>query len=163
VDPEYGRLFAQEYEYVLRACVLLAAGDRGLAEDAAVDAFISSYRPWRRGRVDNFRSYVRLAATRRVAHLARKRPLVPDHLPDRPASDDVEASALTGSQLTRILAGTPFRERQVLVLRHYYDMTEVDTAAALHMPLGTVKTLNRRALQRLAVDRRLTTHPIEEL
>ena len=41
------------------------------------------------------------------------------------------------------------KQRTVLVLRYYEDLTEAETARALHIGLGTVKSMHRQALSRL--------------
>ncbi len=49
------------------------------------------------------------------------------------------------------LAGLPARQRAVVVLRHLDDLTEPQTAAALGISVGTVKSQNARALARLRI------------
>jgi RNA polymerase sigma factor (sigma-70 family) len=41
------------------------------------------------------------------------------------------------------------RQREVLVLRYYEDLSEAEIARVLGIPVGTVKTLARRGLARL--------------
>jgi RNA polymerase sigma factor (sigma-70 family) len=43
----------------------------------------------------------------------------------------------------------PLRQRAVLVLRYYEDLSEAEIARVLGIPAGTVKTLARRGLARL--------------
>jgi RNA polymerase sigma factor (sigma-70 family) len=43
----------------------------------------------------------------------------------------------------------PPRQRAVIVLRYYEDLSEVEVARLLGLPLGTVKSLGRRGLGRL--------------
>jgi RNA polymerase sigma factor (sigma-70 family) len=47
------------------------------------------------------------------------------------------------------LAMLPQRKRACVVLRYYLDLSEADTAAALGISVGTVKSQTARALQRL--------------
>ena len=63
--------------------------------------------------------------------------------PTRPTSRD---------QLRRLLAELAPRERAVIVLRYYCDLSEQDAAATLGIPVGTVKSTCSRALARLRVD-----------
>jgi RNA polymerase sigma factor (sigma-70 family) len=95
------------------------------------------------------RTVVRLAAndTRRLGYerrligrLAAKRPPAPD-----------EAAEVTASRmlLNAALAVLPSRQRAVLVARFYLDLSEADTAAALGMRLGTVKSASARGLAAL--------------
>ena len=50
------------------------------------------------------------------------------------------------------LADLPRRQRAVLVLRFYADLSTRDVAEVLDMPEGTVKTLTRRALKSLGTN-----------
>ena len=46
----------------------------------------------------------------------------------------------------------PVRQRTVLVLRYYEDLSEQEVARLVGWPLGTVKSLNRRGLERLRAE-----------
>ena len=48
-----------------------------------------------------------------------------------------------------MLAALPRRQRAVLVLRYFEDLSEVETATALGWPIGTVKSTAARALDSL--------------
>jgi DNA-directed RNA polymerase specialized sigma24 family protein len=48
--------------------------------------------------------------------------------------------------LVRALRRLPVNQRAVLVLRHFEDLPESEVARVLGLPLGTVKSLNRRGL-----------------
>ncbi len=152
MDDDYAAVFAEHYPSLVRACTMIAAGDQALAEDAVVDAFVQSYPSWRRGRIESIAPYLRVAACNRVRTLASReagstRPRI---VPSEPAEHDGFQEVVEQRQeLRRLLGPLDLRERQVLVLRHYFDLREVDVAVALDLPLGTVKTLNRRAIARL--------------
>jgi RNA polymerase sigma factor (sigma-70 family) len=51
--------------------------------------------------------------------------------------------------LMRALARLTVKQRTVLVLRHFEDLSESQVAAAMGVSLGTVKSQNRHALRRL--------------
>jgi RNA polymerase sigma-70 factor (sigma-E family) len=71
-------------------------------------------------------------------------PLV--HVADR----DGEAQVLqieTRSDLLALLALLPLRQRAVIVLRYFEDLSEADIATQLGWPLGTVKSTASRALE----------------
>ena len=72
-------------------------------------------------------------------------------LPDTPGTDGLVASD-ERDELRRLLGSLSPRERAVVVLRYYCDQSEQETAAALGMPVGTVKSTCARALARLRVE-----------
>jgi RNA polymerase sigma factor (sigma-70 family) len=53
--------------------------------------------------------------------------------------------------VVRLLAVLTERERRVVVLRHYFDLSEADVAAELGIAPGTVKSTLSRALSKLRV------------
>ena len=70
-------------------------------------------------------------------------------LPDRACPDDLGADADRRLVLREALARLTPRQRQVLVLRFYEDLTETQTAHAMHCSTSTVKSQTRHALARL--------------
>jgi RNA polymerase sigma factor (sigma-70 family) len=71
-----------------------------------------------------------------------------------PEVTDGDAGPMTSDardELRRMLAALGPKERAVVVLRYYCDLSEQDTAATLGMPVGTVKSTCSRALARLRV------------
>jgi RNA polymerase sigma factor (sigma-70 family) len=50
----------------------------------------------------------------------------------------------------RAVASLPERQKTALVLRYYLDMSVADVALVLQCPESTVKSLTRRALQKLS-------------
>ena len=146
---------------LLRAAVFLVP-DRQVAEDLVQSAFERTARHWRRlARTGNPEAYAR----RVLVNLAiddgrrrRRRPVVlgggTDDLeriggtaPDR-AMADLELRDL----VERSLAALPPRQRAVLVLRYWCDLTEREIAADLGISTGTVKSQAARALARLQQD-----------
>jgi RNA polymerase sigma factor (sigma-70 family) len=74
-----------------------------------------------------------------------------EDLPDN-AGEDESAPADDRDQIRRLLADLSAKERAVIVLRYYSDLSEQDTAATLGIPVGTVKSMCSRALARLRVE-----------
>ena len=68
----------------------------------------------------------------------------------------------TRSEILRMLADLPVRQRAVIVLRYFEDLSESDIASTLGWPVGTVKSTASRALehlQRVATEERRTGYP----
>lgn len=66
--------------------------------------------------------------------------------PDRPRAPYDHDSELV---LAEALRGLAPRQRAVIVLRYFCDLTEVQTAEALSITVGTVKSQSRDAIDRL--------------
>lgn len=81
-----------------------------------------------------------------------------EDLPDAPVSEPDGAMSL---DLRAALARLPRRQRAVVVLRYYEDLTEVETAAVLGCAVGTVKSQASKALAKLGVDPALAPHATE--
>jgi RNA polymerase sigma-70 factor (sigma-E family) len=140
---------------LMRTALLLAGHNRAEAEDLLQLALERAYRHWGRvSRAGEPERYVRTilanASADRWRRMARRaeRPLLlaPNAgpvVPDRTA--DVE----NRDYLLRALAALPPRQRTVLVLRYFDDLSETETAQLLGCSVGTVKSHASRGLARL--------------
>jgi RNA polymerase sigma-70 factor (sigma-E family) len=136
---------------------LLMLGDRTAAEDVVQDAFLGLFRRWHAlndtGKAEAYiRSSVvngcRDAVKRRDRRTRRDLAAAVDLLD--PVS--VEAAALISEDRRRILAGMrllPGRQREALVFRYYLELSEVETASAMGVSRGTVKSTTSRAIAAL--------------
>ena len=143
---------------LLRTAVLLT-GDRAAAEDLVQETYERIYVHWPRIRTGVPEAYARKTLANLAANrwrTRRRRPaevaLADDH--DRPTPDGSEDYAVR-HELLAALQTLPPRQRAVIVLRYYEDLTETQTAEALGCAVGTVKSQTSRALDRL----RLITEP----
>lgn len=138
---------------LLRTAVLLT-GDRGHAEDLLQTALERLARRW--GRVDDPDLYVRRClsnlATDRWRWRARRVQEVPDHGYDRPATNDPHLAVEQRLDLIVALQALPPRQRAVLVLRYFDDLSESQVAAVLDISVGTVKSTSSKALAKLRRD-----------
>jgi RNA polymerase sigma-70 factor (sigma-E family) len=136
------------------ALLLTARQDRSEAEDLLQEALERAYRHWpricRSGDPERYvRRVIANASTDRWRRLRRRpeRPL-PDDDPGLSASD--HASDIADRDfLLRALGGLAPRQRAVLVLRYFCDLSEAETADALGCGVGTVKSQASRGLARL--------------
>jgi RNA polymerase sigma-70 factor (sigma-E family) len=125
-------------------------GDQGHAEDLAQTAFAKAYASWPRViRAGNPDAYVRQIVINENNNRFRKRrvrELSTDNLPDTsiPGIDLANRAALLDA--LKILGP---RQRAVIVLRYWLDLTDAETATTLGCSVGTVKSQASRALATL--------------
>jgi RNA polymerase sigma-70 factor (sigma-E family) len=129
-------------------------GDRWMAEDIAQTALAKAYVAWRRvSRADDPDAYLRRilvnASNRRFRrHRVTEQPGdPPETAVDGPADLVSERAALLAA-----LRQLPPRQRAVVVLRYWEDLTDAQIAAALGCSPGTVRSQLARALAKLRVN-----------
>lgn len=132
-------------------------GDHGISDDAVQEAFISvwrfarTYRP-DRGAVDAWLFTIARNAAYNAAH---KRRLVavadpPDRADPSPTPDETVVAEMESFRIHAAVERLPCREREIIERAYFADLSQTEIAAELRIPLGTVKTRNRRALRHLA-------------
>lgn len=133
---------------LLRTAVLLT-GDHHRAEDLVQDALAKVAARWSRLRDEAPEAYARQVIVRTNISWWRKhrRELVVDP-GDRPVPGD-EPSVDRRLLLDQALAGLTPRQRSVVVLRYFDDLSERDTADVLGISVGTVKSTTYDALRRM--------------
>ena len=113
-----------------------------LAEEIVQDAFLSAFRHW--SRIDSPEAWLRRAVVNRSTSWVRRqmteRRLAP-HVSDRDALH-VESE---GAPILEALKRLPPRQRAVMFLKYYEDLTEQEIATSLGCAVGTVKSRLNRA------------------
>jgi RNA polymerase sigma-70 factor (sigma-E family) len=142
---------------LLRTAYLLT-GHPHDAEDLVQATLVKVVPAWKRiaGNPD---AYVRrVMVNENISRWRRRRgrEVLVDDLPEQPSTDPDAADALA---LQAALATLAPRQRAVVVLRYYEDLTERETAETLGIAVGTVKSQMRDALARL----RLALPDLEDL
>jgi RNA polymerase sigma-70 factor (sigma-E family) len=139
---------------LLRTAFLLAGQNRVEAEDLLQLALERAYRHWGRVcRAGEPERYVRRilvnASADRWRRMARRaeRPLLATD--PGPMAADRTTEVENRDYLLRALAGLTPRQRTVLVLRYFDDLSEIETAQMLGCTVGTVKSHAARGLARL--------------
>jgi len=139
---------------LLRTALLLSGQNRAEAEDLLQIALERAYRHWpricRSGEPERYvRGILAHASADRWRRLARRseRPLPATG--EGLAAPDHAAAVADRDYLLRALAALPPRQRAVLVLRYFDDLSEAETAQLLGCSLGTVKSQAARGLARL--------------
>jgi RNA polymerase sigma-70 factor (sigma-E family) len=137
---------------LIRLAVVML-GDRSAAEDVVQDAFLGLYRHWTRlNDPGNALSYVRSAVLNRCRNALRDRGRPRRLELTAEAGPSAEAAALVSEEHQRVLTAIralPDRQRETLVLRFYLDLSEEETARAMGISRGTVKSATSRAVAAL--------------
>ena len=154
VDEEFDDFMRGRWPAMVRLAYGLT-GDAGHAEDLAQSAFARAYASWGRVlRAGNPDAYVRKIVINEHRNLLRKRRVREElhadlaHAADGPSWAEPDESGALLSALGRLGA----RQRAVVVLRYWLDLSEAETAAALGCSVGTVKSQASRALAALRLD-----------
>ena len=136
---------------LLRSAYLLT-GDQQRAEDLVQDALIRTHRAWSRLHHGSPDAYTRKVMYHlQISRWRRGRAVeVPlGDLPESLAHGRLDDSHVTRLALKAALARLTPKQRAVIVLRYFEDLTEVDTADVLGVSVGTVKSQTAKALARL--------------
>ncbi|MEU6608026.1 SigE family RNA polymerase sigma factor [Streptomyces shenzhenensis] len=149
---EFHAFFARHYAELSRLAHLLT-GEPDAADDLAADALLALWHRWDRVRAaDRPVAYARgvvanLARTRiRSAVRERRRiALFWPHREERTENPDVAGVV----DVQEALRGLPFRKRACVVLRHAFDLSERETALALGISVGTVKSQTSKGMAEL--------------
>lgn len=128
----------------------LLTGDAHLAEDLVQTALFKAARAWDRIQGHPEPYVRRILYTQNVSWWRSRRQVPETALQEY---DGPAPAADTDLRLTleQALARLTTRQRTVLVLRYFEDLTEVQTADVLGIGAGTVKSIARQALGRLRV------------
>jgi RNA polymerase sigma-70 factor (sigma-E family) len=150
VDDDFHEFVVHRSPALSRVAYLLT-GDHHLAEDLLQTALARSFPRWRRIRDGDPAAYVRRVMYHLHISWWRRRRVVevPDGTGPHPAgADSSEASALRLTLAAALRQLTP-RQRAVLVLRFYEDLTEAQVARELGLTVGTIKRHGHDGLNRL--------------
>jgi len=158
-EHAYGELVRAHQGIAFRTAYVLAGG-AAEAEDAAQEAFVKAYRalgrfrpgapfrPWLLRIVANEARNRRRSAGRRATLALR----AAEEGSSGGAAPSPEGALLAGERREQLLAAVNSlreEERLVIACRYFLELTEEETAAALDVRQGTVKSRASRALARL--------------
>lgn len=155
VRPEFDAFVAARWPHLLRVAYLLA-GDWAAAEDLLQNALVKAWFAWRRISGDP-EPYVRRIVVNAFLSGRRRRwrAEVPVETLPEPTGVDPLAGHGDRDVLWRALGRLPAKQRAVLVLRYFEDLSEEQIAATLGVRAGTVKSQASKALARLRLDESL--------
>ncbi|MGW2378373.1 MULTISPECIES: SigE family RNA polymerase sigma factor [Kitasatospora] len=151
-SAEFHDFFERHYAELARLAHLLT-GETDAADDLAADALVALWQRWDRLRAADHplayaRGVVANMARERIRSAVRERRRVLlfwSRSPEKTSGPDVAAVLDVRAALARL----PFRKRACVVLRHAFDLSEKDAAAALGISVGTVKSQTSKGMAEL--------------
>jgi RNA polymerase sigma-70 factor (sigma-E family) len=159
-EPEGFAQFVEARERALQRTAWLLTGDRGLAEDLVQTALVRTWPRWERiTRQDDPEVYVRRVMINTWATWTRRMwrgERATESVPESAAPGDLAADVAARVAIRSALASLTARQRAVLVLRVFDDLSEAQVAQVLDCAVGTVKSTMAQALAKLRRDARLT-------
>ena len=152
-DQAVTSLYGAHYRGLVRLATLLLR-DVGEAEEVVQDAFVAMHGHWRRLRdPDKALAYLRQAVLNRARSALRRRAVRDRHAPaPSPHAASAEQQVLATEREHAIVAALrtlPERQREAVVLRYYADLSEADTALAMGISRGAVKSHTARGMAAL--------------
>jgi RNA polymerase sigma-70 factor (sigma-E family) len=151
-DEEFAEFVVGALPRLLRFAYVLT-GNPAAAEDLVQIALGRSWRAWRLRRIDDPQAFVRKVMINSYASWYRRHGSR-ETLTANPAENVIiedEARRIDDRDVVwRALLTLPPRQRAVIVLRYYEDMSELEISAVMGTSPGTVKSQSARALRRLA-------------
>ncbi|MCX5231444.1 SigE family RNA polymerase sigma factor [Streptomyces sp. NBC_00233] len=150
-DADFTAFVAARWARLTRTAYMLT-GDFHEAEDLVQTTLGKVYPRWRRLRADEVDGYVYQSLVNNNRSRYRKRRVVhllTPFLPDTPHPTEDPRIADQRDALMEALAALPVRQRAVVVLRYWDDLSVEETAHALGCSTGTVKSQASRAMAKL--------------
>jgi RNA polymerase sigma factor (sigma-70 family) len=141
-DTAVTTLFARKRDPMVRMAALMV-GSAALAEEVVQDAFVEVSRRWES--LDRPGAYLRRSVVNGCAQILRRRSLEDRHARLEPEPPPVELAAPL-LELRDALDRLTERQRIVVVLRYFVDITDAEIAEILGIRPSTVRSLTRRAL-----------------
>ncbi len=152
-DEAVTQLYAAHYASLVRLAALLVRHS-GEAEEIVQDSFVALHDRWRRLRSpDSALGYLRRTVVNRARSAQRHHLVVAKHTPTRLQDEaSAETHAMAGQTRAAVMDALhrlPTRQREVLVLRYYSELTEAEIADALAISRGAVKSHAHRGMTAL--------------
>jgi RNA polymerase sigma-70 factor (sigma-E family) len=146
-------LYTAHYRSLVRLSALLLR-DVAAAEDVVQDAFVAMHKSWRSLRdPDKALAYLRQSVVNRsrsrLRHLKVVERKAPAPMPPGASAEHGAFAALERTSVIAALRELPDRQREVLVLRYYGDLSEAQIADAMGISTGAVKSHASRGMSAL--------------
>ncbi len=163
-DEALTALYAAHWHSLVRLSWLLVR-DQHVAEETVQDAFVAMHSHWSQLQDKNLAlAYLRRAVVNSSRSVLRHRTVENRYLraetsartaygmATEPSAETRALEHATGDRLVAALGRLPRRQREVLTLRYYLDLSEAQIADALGISAGSVKAHAHRGLSGLRSD-----------
>jgi len=156
----FGAIVRAHQAAALRLATIIC-GDSTEAYDIVQDSFVKAFhalprmrsteslRPWMMRIVANQSKNARRSRARRDARVERQ---IRMRVDDAPTTDDVVLTTVAAEQLVDAVGRLSADDRHVIACRYFAGLNEAETASALGVARGTVKSRTARALARLRTE-----------
>jgi len=150
-EASFAEFVRSQWSDLVRAAIFLGAGPHE-AEDIAQQTLVRCYASWQRVTdASNRDAYVYRMLLNQLRDIRRTRWWRSRVDAEADAHvDDASGQVVLADAVHQALDGLIKEQRDVVVLRYFVQLTEAQTAAALSIPPGTVKSRLSRALAALA-------------
>jgi RNA polymerase sigma-70 factor (sigma-E family) len=168
-DEALTQLYAVHWDSLVRLSWLLVR-DQHVAEESVQDAFVAMHARWsqlrepesalaylRRSVVNTSRSVLRHRGVEHRYLVSETTARTAHGLTTEPSAEERVLTRATGDRMIRALGRLPRRQREVLTLRYYADLSEAQIADALGISAGSVKAHASRGLTALRHDGEITS------
>ena len=145
----YTAFFEQNGRHLVRLAYLLL-GNQGDAEDIGQEVLEELFHRWPQLRQDTAMAYARTAIVNRCRSLQRRRTVARRFALGLVPSEQLVTTGHNDGFLWDLVQELPRRQREVVVLRYWYDLSEADIARVLGVSRGTVKSSASRAHAQLS-------------
>jgi len=152
-DEAVSQLYGAHYTRLVRLATLLLR-DQAVAEEVVQDCFVAMHGKWSRLHdPDKAAAYLRQSVVNRSRSALRRRTVAARHEPEpvgsHPSAEDSVLERERRAEMLVALDGLSQRQREVLLLRYYLDLSEADIAETLRISRGAVKSHSSRGLATL--------------
>jgi RNA polymerase sigma-70 factor (sigma-E family) len=156
-DTAVEQLYAAHYRRLVRLAVLLVR-DQETAEEVVQDSFVAMHGKWRTLKEpDSGLAYLRQTVVNRSRSVLRHRGVQARYVArhgaeqrtEQPGADQAALATERRERVLDAMRALPDRQREVLALRYYLDLSEAEIAATLRISRGAVKSHASRGVAAL--------------
>jgi RNA polymerase sigma-70 factor (sigma-E family) len=149
-DDEFVEFARSASSRLMRAAYLMT-GNHHQSEDAVQTVLVRVYASWSRIRNNDSYGYARTVLFNHLADKWRRpiREYASEEVPEQQQRGDIAVQVADRRWLLSLLGRLTTRERAIVVMRYYFDLSEAQVADELKLSPGTVKSTSSRALEKL--------------